>query len=104
MISAARHATYANCSKAAVGARRRHHRRSAAQRRRVRCPRRPNLTGLFIERGPVVQVKDSSGKIEVERDPDPEQVYAGPLAVLVDRNSASASRYSPVRSRTTAAA
>jgi carboxyl-terminal processing protease len=49
------------------------------------------LTGLFIEKGPVVQVRDSSGKIEVERDPDPEQVYAGPLAVLVDRNSASAS-------------
>jgi carboxyl-terminal processing protease len=49
------------------------------------------LTGLFIEKGPVVQVKDSNGRIEVERDPDPEQVYAGPLAVLVDRNSASAS-------------
>jgi len=49
------------------------------------------LTGLFIEKGPVVQVRDSSGKIEVERDPDPEQVYSGPLAVLVDRNSASAS-------------
>ncbi|MGB5668969.1 MAG: carboxy terminal-processing peptidase [Sedimenticolaceae bacterium] len=49
------------------------------------------LTGLFIEKGPVVQVRDSSGRIEVERDPDPEQVYAGPLAVLVDRNSASAS-------------
>ena len=49
------------------------------------------LTGLFIKKGPVVQVRDSSGKIEVERDPDPEQVYDGPLAVLVDRNSASAS-------------
>lgn len=49
------------------------------------------LTGLFIEQGPVVQVKDASGKVEVERDPDPTQVYAGPLAVLVDRNSASAS-------------
>ena len=49
------------------------------------------LTGLFIEKGPVVQVKDSSRRIEAERDPDPEQVYAGPLAVLVDRNSASAS-------------
>ena len=49
------------------------------------------LTGLFIEKGPVVQVRDSSGKVEVERDPDPEQVYKGPLAVLVDRNSASAS-------------
>jgi carboxyl-terminal processing protease len=49
------------------------------------------LTGLFIEKGPVVQVRDSSGKVEVERDPDPAQVYSGPLAVLVDRNSASAS-------------
>ncbi len=49
------------------------------------------LTGLFIEKGPVVQVRDSAGKVEVERDPDPAQVYAGPLAVLVDRNSASAS-------------
>lgn len=49
------------------------------------------LTGLFIERGPVVQVKNTSGEIDVERDDDPEQVYAGPLAVLVDRNSASAS-------------
>ncbi len=49
------------------------------------------LTGLFIEKGPVVQVRDSSGRVEVERDPDPDLVYAGPLAVLVDRNSASAS-------------
>jgi carboxyl-terminal processing protease len=49
------------------------------------------LTGLFITQGPVVQVKDISGKIEVEKDTDPEQVYTGPLAVLVDRNSASAS-------------
>jgi carboxyl-terminal processing protease len=49
------------------------------------------LTGLFIEQGPVVQVRDASGNVEVERDPDPTQVYAGPLAVLVDRNSASAS-------------
>ncbi len=49
------------------------------------------LTGLFIPHGPVVQVKDSRGKVEVERDTDPETVYAGPLAVLVNRNSASAS-------------
>jgi carboxyl-terminal processing protease len=49
------------------------------------------LTGLFIDRGPVVQVKDAFGKIEVEQDPDPQVVYEGPLAVLVDRNSASAS-------------
>ena len=49
------------------------------------------LTGLFIDQGPVVQVKDSFGKVEVENDPDPGVVYTGPLAVLVDRNSASAS-------------
>lgn len=49
------------------------------------------LTGLFIPSGPVVQVRDASGAVEIEKDPDPETVYAGPLAVLVNRNSASAS-------------
>ncbi len=49
------------------------------------------LTGLFIRQGPVVQVKNSVGKIKLEQDTDPTQVYAGPLAVLVDRHSASAS-------------
>ncbi len=49
------------------------------------------LTGLFITEGPVVQTKDSLGKIKVNNDPDPSIFYAGPLAVLVDRNSASAS-------------
>ncbi len=49
------------------------------------------LTGLFIPHGPVVQVKDSQGRVEVERDTDPGEVYTGPLAVLVNRNSASAS-------------
>jgi len=49
------------------------------------------LTGLFINSGPVVQIKDAFGKVEVERDPDSSIAYAGPLAVLVDRNSASAS-------------
>jgi carboxyl-terminal processing protease len=49
------------------------------------------LTGLFIDAGPVVQVKDSFGKVEVETDPEPGVIYKGPLAVLVDRNSASAS-------------
>jgi len=49
------------------------------------------LTGLFIDEGPVVQVKDSFGKVEVENDPNPGIAYTGPLAVLVDRNSASAS-------------
>ena len=49
------------------------------------------LTGLFIEEGPVVQTKNSSGEIDINNDPDPSLFYAGPLAVLVDRNSASAS-------------
>ncbi len=49
------------------------------------------LTGLFIESGPVVQVKDAYGDVEVERDPDDGIAYAGPLLVLVNRNSASAS-------------
>lgn len=50
-----------------------------------------SLTGLFIDTGPVVQVKDASGKIEVEADTETGVAYAGPLAVLVDRDSASAS-------------
>lgn len=50
-----------------------------------------DLTGLFIEQGPIVQTRDSLGRVEVNRDPDPNIHYAGPLAVLVDRNSASAS-------------
>ncbi|OZI08316.1 tail-specific protease [Siphonobacter sp. BAB-5385] len=49
------------------------------------------LTGLFIKDGPVVQVKDAMGRIDADDDPDPQQVYAGPLAVLVNRFSASAS-------------
>ncbi|MFA3784023.1 carboxy terminal-processing peptidase [Melioribacteraceae bacterium 4301-Me] len=49
------------------------------------------LTGLFIKEGPVVQVKNSAGGIEVDKDPDPSIFYDGPLAVLVNRFSASAS-------------
>lgn len=48
------------------------------------------LTGLFIDQGPTVQIRSSS-KTEVLEDPDPEIVYGGPLIVLVDRLSASAS-------------
>jgi carboxyl-terminal processing protease len=54
-------------------------------------PEAESLTGLFIDRGPVVQLRDTTGHIEVDDDPDPAQVYAGPLIVLVDRFSASAS-------------
>ncbi len=50
-----------------------------------------DLTGLFIDRGPVVQVRSSNGKIDVEWDDDAGVAYNGPLAVLVDRLSASAS-------------
>lgn len=49
------------------------------------------LTGLFIKDGPVVQVKNVMNIIEVDKDPDPEIYYDGPLAVLVNRFSASAS-------------
>ncbi len=48
------------------------------------------LTGLFIRKGPVVQVKFSDGT-KIDRDPDPAILYDGPLVVLVDRHSASAS-------------
>jgi carboxyl-terminal processing protease len=46
---------------------------------------------LFIDRGPVVQVQDGVGRTQVERDTQPGVVYDGPLAVLVNRASASAS-------------
>lgn len=50
-----------------------------------------DLTGLFIKDGPVVQIKNSSNKIEVQKDDDPSVVYNGPLVVLTNRFSASAS-------------
>lgn len=49
------------------------------------------LTGLFIDNGPVVQVRNSQGRVQLERDTEDGVAYTGPLAVLVDRNSASAS-------------
>ena len=51
-----------------------------------------DLTGLFIPKGPVVQVKESTGETEVYADKDGGAVvYDGPMAVLVNRFSASAS-------------
>ncbi|HLL96543.1 MAG TPA: carboxy terminal-processing peptidase, partial [Spirosoma sp.] len=51
-----------------------------------------DLTGLFIPKGPVVQVKESTGETEVYSDKDGGNVfYDGPMAVLVNRFSASAS-------------
>ena len=49
------------------------------------------LTGLFIKSGPIVQIKDARGDVNTEDDNDSAVVYDGPLAVLVDRGSASAS-------------
>ncbi|MDF2152136.1 carboxy terminal-processing peptidase [Vibrio sp. CAU 1672] len=49
------------------------------------------LTGLFIKQGPVVQVRDSYGRIKVNADTDGKISYDGPLTVLINRYSASAS-------------
>ncbi|MCO4810547.1 MAG: carboxy terminal-processing peptidase [Gammaproteobacteria bacterium] len=51
------------------------------------------LSGLFIDNGPVVQLRNANGRISRLDDPDPvpRVAYSGPLAVLVDRYSASAS-------------
>jgi carboxyl-terminal processing protease len=54
-------------------------------------PEATALTGLFIDHGPVVQLRDTTGRLEVLDDPEPSPAYDGPLAVLVDRFSASAS-------------
>lgn len=50
-----------------------------------------DLTGLFIDEGPVVQIRNKSNKIEVGTDDDREFLYSGPLTVLINRFSASAS-------------
>ncbi|MCW8911189.1 MAG: S41 family peptidase, partial [Gammaproteobacteria bacterium] len=49
------------------------------------------LIGLFITKGPTVQVKNTSGRIYINNDEDASIAYTGPLAVLVNRLSASAS-------------
>jgi carboxyl-terminal processing protease len=49
------------------------------------------IAGLFIKSGPVVQVKNRNGKITVLSDDDPEIMYSGPLVILVNKFSASAS-------------
>ncbi|MEX8549118.1 MAG: carboxy terminal-processing peptidase [Mucilaginibacter sp.] len=54
-------------------------------------PEAIQLTGLFIKTGPVVQVRDIKNRIEQDTDDDPSIAWTGPMAVLVDRFSASAS-------------
>ncbi len=50
-----------------------------------------SLTDLFIDRGPVVQIKDSSGRTDILKDNDSGFIYDGPMAVMIDKGSASAS-------------
>ena len=49
------------------------------------------LVGLFVENGPVVQLRETDGHIEVLDDPEPGVAWEGPMVVLVNRASASAS-------------
>lgn len=50
-----------------------------------------DMTGLFIDSGPVVQVKDVEGRTQPYTDPDPGMVWSGPLVVMINKFSASAS-------------
>jgi carboxyl-terminal processing protease len=50
-----------------------------------------NLSGLFVGPGPVVQAKDSSGRVTVSEDDESKPFYDGPVVVLINRLSASAS-------------
>lgn len=50
-----------------------------------------SLTGLFIDRGPVVQVKDSDARVQQYDDTEPGMAWSGPLVVMTSRFSASAS-------------
>jgi len=49
------------------------------------------LSGLFVPSGPIVQLRETGGRVEVLDDPEPAIAWDGPLIVLVDRFSASAS-------------
>lgn len=54
-------------------------------------PEAVTLTGLFIDKGPVVQIREAGNRIGVSQDQDGAVFYDGPLTVMVDRYSASAS-------------
>lgn len=74
----------------AEGQGRRHRPRPAQQRRRL-LQEATELTGLFIDQGPTVLVRNSDGRVDVLNDDEGKAFYTGPLAVLVNRLSASAS-------------
>ncbi len=50
-----------------------------------------DIAGLFFDKGPVVQIKDTRGSTYVQKDEDGKTEYAGPLVVMINRQSASAS-------------
>jgi carboxyl-terminal processing protease len=50
-----------------------------------------DLAGLFVGKGPVLQQRDADGKVEVESDDFPTPAWTGPVGVLINRGSASAS-------------
>ena len=54
-------------------------------------PEAIDLTGLFIDKGPVVQVREYNKEVSINSDKDPGAVWTGPLGVMIDRLSASAS-------------
>ena len=49
------------------------------------------MAGLFIKQGPIVQVRKKGGETEQLNDKNPDQIYDGPLIIMINRNSASAS-------------
>jgi carboxyl-terminal processing protease len=54
-------------------------------------PESVEATGLFIDKGPVVQVKGPDGRVQPYADEEPGEVWSGPLVVVINRFSASAS-------------
>ena len=49
------------------------------------------MSGFFIEKGPIVQIRNQRGGTEILKDGDPEITYDGPLIIMTNRFSASAS-------------
>jgi carboxyl-terminal processing protease len=49
------------------------------------------MTGFFMDRGPVVQVKDNRGRVQVKESENRKPIYEGPMIIMTDKSSASAS-------------
>lgn len=49
------------------------------------------MTGFFVQRGPVVQVKNTLGQVQVKDSDAGKPIYSGPMVVMIDKSSASAS-------------